>query len=65
MFEDDPGRVKGFAFCTAAVAQGVYFHPTHNMFLSAAHTEQDIEHALEAAGYGFRAVQRLHALAAE
>jgi glutamate-1-semialdehyde 2,1-aminomutase len=65
MFDDDPDRVKGFAFCAAAVAQGVYFHPTHNMFLSAAHTEQDIEHALEAAGHGFRAVQQLHALAAE
>jgi glutamate-1-semialdehyde 2,1-aminomutase len=65
MFADDPDRVKGFAFCAAAIAQGVYFHPTHNMFLSAAHTEQDIAHALEAAEHGFRAVQNLQALAAE
>jgi hypothetical protein len=35
------------------------------MFLSAAHTENDIAHALEAAELGFRAVQQLHALAAE
>jgi glutamate-1-semialdehyde 2,1-aminomutase len=35
---------------------GAYFHPKHNMFLSCAHTEADIDRALEAAEAGFRAV---------
>ncbi len=65
LFADDPDCRKGFSFCSAAIAHGVYFHPTHTMFLSAAHTEADIDHALEAAAHGFRAVQALHALAAE
>jgi glutamate-1-semialdehyde 2,1-aminomutase len=57
LFEDDADRRKGFAFCAAAVKRGVYFHPLHNMFLSAAHTTQDIERALDAAEHGFRAVR--------
>ena len=59
LFDDDADRRKGFAFCAAALRAGVYFHPLHNMFLSGAHTEADIELALEAAEAGFRAVQQL------
>ena len=47
----------GFAFCSATVKRGIYFHPLHNMFLSAAHTTNDIERALDAAEHGFRAVR--------
>jgi len=65
MFADDPGYRKGFAFCSAAIAAGVYFHPTHNMFLSVAHQESDIDRALEAAEQGFRAVRNIQVLAAE
>ena len=36
-------------------------HPWHNMFLSAAHTEADIEEALQAASHGFKAVRDLEA----
>jgi glutamate-1-semialdehyde 2,1-aminomutase len=57
LFDDDADRRKGFAFCAAAVQQGVYFHPLHNMFLSAAHTPKDIERALDAAEHGFRAAR--------
>ena len=57
LFEDDADHRKGFAFCAAAVKQGVYFHPLHNMFLSAAHTPDDIARALEAADHGFRAAR--------
>jgi glutamate-1-semialdehyde 2,1-aminomutase len=56
LFEDDADRRKGFAFCAAALQRGVYFHPLHNMFLSAAHTPNDIAQALDAADHGFRAV---------
>ena len=55
LFDDDADHRKGFAFCAATVRQGVYFHPLHNMFLSAAHTVADIEHALGAAEHGFKA----------
>lgn len=57
LFDDDADRRKGYAFCAAAVRQGVYFHPLHNMFLSAAHTPADIARALEAAEHGFKAAR--------
>lgn len=59
LFNDDPDYRKGSAFCSAALAKGVYFHPKHNMFLCAAHTEDDIATALEAAEHGFAAVAEL------
>lgn len=63
LFEDDDDHKKGFAFCSAAVRRGAYFHPLHNMFLSAAHTEDDIARALEAAEHGFRAASSISATA--
>jgi glutamate-1-semialdehyde 2,1-aminomutase len=56
LFADDPEWHRGFAFCAAALRHGAYFHPKHNMFLSCAHTEADIDQALAAADVGFRAV---------
>jgi glutamate-1-semialdehyde 2,1-aminomutase len=61
LFEDDPGQRRGEAFCAAALKRGAYFHPRHNMFLSAAHGEADIDRALEAAEHGFAAARRLDA----
>ena len=48
MFENDPQAKRGMAFCSALIERGVYFHPWHNMFLSLAHTEADIDQTLEA-----------------
>ncbi|WP_439574404.1 aminotransferase class III-fold pyridoxal phosphate-dependent enzyme [Phreatobacter sp.] len=59
LFDDDAGFAKGSAFCSAALKAGAYFHPRHNMFLSCAHTEADIDTALEAADAGFAAVARM------
>ncbi|MCO5733304.1 aminotransferase class III-fold pyridoxal phosphate-dependent enzyme [Rhizobium sp. SSA_523] len=56
LFDDDADFAKGNAFCNAALSKGVYFHPRHNMFLCAAHTEADIAAALEAAEHGFATV---------
>lgn len=64
LFDDDEGARKGFAFCAAAIKAGVYFHPLHNMFLSAAHTPEDIARALDAAEDGFRSVRALSPIAA-
>jgi glutamate-1-semialdehyde 2,1-aminomutase len=58
LFADDPGWKRGYAFCAEALRHGAYLHPKHNMFLSCAHTEADIDHVLEAADAGFRHVAR-------
>ncbi|WP_426959749.1 aminotransferase class III-fold pyridoxal phosphate-dependent enzyme [Muricoccus radiodurans] len=55
---DDDFRL-GTAFCAEALRHGAYFHPRHNMFLSCAHGEADIDVALEAADAGLAAVARL------
>jgi glutamate-1-semialdehyde 2,1-aminomutase len=56
LFDEDPDWKRAFAFCAEALRHGAYFHPKHNMFLSCAHTEADIDEALSAADAGFRAV---------
>jgi glutamate-1-semialdehyde 2,1-aminomutase len=58
MFVDDPEWKRGFEFCAEALRHGAYFHPKHNMFMSCAHTEADIDAALTAAEVGFRHVAR-------
>jgi glutamate-1-semialdehyde 2,1-aminomutase len=56
MFEDDARFETGFQFCQHALAAGVYLHPWHNMFMSLAHTESDIEQALLATDKAFMAL---------
>lgn len=53
LFEDDEDFSMGEAFCSAAIRNGLYFHPWHNMFLSSAHGEKDIGEALERAERAF------------
>jgi len=59
LFDADPDVGKGRAFCSAALRHGAFFHPQHNMFLSAAHRSDDIDEALEAASHGFKAVREM------
>ena len=56
MFDDDADFAKGNVFTTIALRHGVYLHPWHNMFLSAAHTENHIIKALIATQHGLEAV---------
>jgi glutamate-1-semialdehyde 2,1-aminomutase len=56
-FPGDENHARAFAFCAAATDHGVIFHPRHNWFISAAHTDSDVERALAAARAGFRAVR--------
>jgi glutamate-1-semialdehyde 2,1-aminomutase len=58
LFDNDPERRKGWLFCTEALKRGVYLHATHTMFLSAAHTEADIDQALAATDAALREVAR-------
>ena len=55
-FEDDPKKTKVTTFCANALRHGVYLHPWHNMFLSVAHTEKDIEQALEGTDKAFKEI---------
>ena len=56
LFEDDPEVTKGKFFCVEALKRGVYLHPVHTMFLSCAHTDAEIDRALEATDGAFAAV---------
>ncbi|MDQ2067876.1 aminotransferase class III-fold pyridoxal phosphate-dependent enzyme [Xinfangfangia sp. CPCC 101601] len=58
LFEGDADLKIGNAFCLAALNHGVYLHPKHNMFLSAAHTEADIDQALAAAELALQDIAR-------
>jgi glutamate-1-semialdehyde 2,1-aminomutase len=58
-FKDDRGRhdrIKVFA--GECARRGVYLHPRHNWFLSAAHTEDDINRTLEVTAEAFEAVRK-------
>lgn len=54
MVDDDPTGAKGYFWNNALLKRGVYFHPWHNMFISVAMTEADIDHAVEAADDSFK-----------
>jgi glutamate-1-semialdehyde 2,1-aminomutase len=58
LFDDDADYRKGYRFTQEALARGVYLHPKHNMFLSLAHTEADIDQALEATDAALAALAR-------
>jgi len=46
-------------FCSNCAKLGVWFHPYHTMFLTAAHNDTDIEATFSAAEIAFRAVKSL------
>jgi len=56
LFDDDANFAKGERFCEETLKRGVYMHPRHNMFLSTAHTNADIDFALEATQAAFAAL---------
>jgi glutamate-1-semialdehyde 2,1-aminomutase len=53
LFDEDPDLRIGFAWCSEMLKRGTYVHPWHNMFLSAAMSEADIDAALDAASGAF------------
>ena len=58
LFADDPQVEKGRLFTAEALRGGAWLHPQHNMFLSAAHTEADIDRALQATDSAMAAVRK-------
>lgn len=57
-FEGDQNFERANLWCAEAARGGAYFHPWHNWFLSAAHTEEDVRRALEATDGAFERVAR-------
>lgn len=56
LFEDDLDMRLGYFWSSQMLARGVYVHPWHNMFLSAAMDDHDIDAALDAADASFKAL---------
>ncbi|PIB91807.1 aminotransferase class III-fold pyridoxal phosphate-dependent enzyme [Caulobacter sp. FWC2] len=54
MVDDDPTGAKGYFWNNALLKRGVYFHPWHNMFITTAMTDGDIDHTLQAADDAFK-----------
>jgi glutamate-1-semialdehyde 2,1-aminomutase len=58
-FKGDLRYARACVFCAAAAEHGALLHPRHNWFLSAAHSDEDIDAALVATDAGFRAVRNM------
>ncbi len=58
LFDDDPRQRLGTLFCQEALRRGAYLHPRHNMFLSTAHGDADIDAVLAATDAALHAVAR-------
>jgi len=56
-FVNDAAFERNRLFCGECARRGVFLHPHHNWFLSAAHRERDIDEALVATEAGFKAVK--------
>jgi glutamate-1-semialdehyde 2,1-aminomutase len=57
LFDEDADLRVGFAWSSEMLKRGIYVHPWHNMFVSAAMTAADIDAALNAAEGAFAAVK--------
>jgi glutamate-1-semialdehyde 2,1-aminomutase len=53
LFDNDPDMRLGYFWSARMVANGVYMHPWHNMFISAAMTDANIDFVLDAADQSF------------
>ncbi|HYM02236.1 MAG TPA: aminotransferase class III-fold pyridoxal phosphate-dependent enzyme [Stellaceae bacterium] len=60
LFDDDADFKKGALWTAEAMKRGVYLHPWHNMFLSAAHRDEDIREALEITDIAFAKLRRTY-----
>jgi glutamate-1-semialdehyde 2,1-aminomutase len=57
-FEDDPDFRLKYCWTEEALTRGVYLHPYHNMFISAALSEGDVEATLEITDDAFKTLRR-------
>ena len=60
---DDPANMeipRAMMFTGQAAKRGVYLHPTHNWFISTAHSDEDIERTLAVTDIAFAQVKEAH-----
>ena len=57
LFDDDRDLRRGFYWAGAMLERGIYVHPWHNMFLSAAMTDADMDSVIQAAEGAFAALR--------
>jgi glutamate-1-semialdehyde aminotransferase len=55
--EPEAREAARYFFYREMARRGVLLHPSHHWFVCAAHTQQDLDHTLEVADAGFRAVK--------
>ena len=55
---DEGGFARSRTFAAACAARGLYLHPHHNWFVSAAWTDPDVDRALEITDGAFAEVAR-------
>ena len=56
LFKDDKDFLKGSKFVQYLLKKGIYFHPWHNMFLSLAHTAEDVSATLDAVEFAMKKI---------
>jgi glutamate-1-semialdehyde 2,1-aminomutase len=56
LFKDDKDFLKGSKFVQYLLSKGIYFHPWHNMFLSLAHTAEDVSATLDAVEFAMKKI---------
>jgi len=56
LFKDDKDFSKGSKFVQYLLRKGIYFHPWHNMFLSLAHSAEDVDLTLDAVNYAMKKI---------
>ncbi len=61
LFGDDPDWRVGYAWTGECVKRGVYLHPYHNMFLTAAHGHLELARTLEVTDMAFASVKQRRA----
>jgi len=55
-FTNDDDLYRSQVWCAEMGRRGVFVHPHHNLFVSTAHTEEDVKRTLDAADAAFRVV---------
>jgi glutamate-1-semialdehyde 2,1-aminomutase len=58
LFGEDPDFRLGYAWVSECLQRGVYLHPYHNMFLSAAHSAADVQDTLKVTEQAFDRLKR-------
>jgi glutamate-1-semialdehyde 2,1-aminomutase len=57
-FKGDKDLYYNQIFCSETTKRGVYMHPHHNWFVSAAHTDKEIDKTMTVARIAFKAVRQ-------